>query len=60
MGFGVGRLKCVASVWAPQAADVIVAAICDMLEKGLSIEEGQRIGGREGWEGWRVEYSQCA
>ncbi|KIP07509.1 hypothetical protein PHLGIDRAFT_118087 [Phlebiopsis gigantea 11061_1 CR5-6] len=54
MGFGVGRLKCVASMWAPQAAGLIVAAVCAALEDGLSIREGQKLGGREGWAGWQT------
>ena len=55
MGFGVGRLKCVASVWAPQAASLIVAAVCAALERGFMIREGQVLGGREGWVGWQME-----
>lgn len=54
LGFGVGKLKCVASSWAPQAAGVVVAAVCDLLNKEIVIVEGKEMGGREGWEGWEV------
>jgi hypothetical protein len=57
MGFGLGKLRCVASSWAPQAAGVIVAAVCDRLKDGLGVVEGDGIGGREGWKGWEVKHA---
>lgn len=59
LGFGMGRLKCVASGWAPQAAGVVVAVICEMLEDGVGVVEGTEVGGREGWEGWSVRFSKA-
>ena len=55
MPFGYGRLKCVASSWAPQGAALIVAAILSRLGKTVEVRAGQTIGGREGWEGWTIE-----
>lgn len=51
MAFGVGPLSCKAKDWAPVAIAIIVA---DILEAVDYIEEGQEIGGREGWVGWAV------
>ena len=58
LGFGAGRLRCVASGWAPQAAAVIVAAVCGGLANEFEIEEGKEIGGREGWDGWKIRFSR--
>ncbi|OBZ75461.1 hypothetical protein A0H81_04927 [Grifola frondosa] len=43
--------RCVAQHWAPQAAAIIAAAI---LGRELEIVEGEKLGGREGWEGWTI------
>lgn len=60
LGFGLGKLQCVASNWAPLAVGVICAAVLDQLEwHGLEIAEGAGIGGREGWNGWSVVKADC-
>ncbi|KAF7353858.1 hypothetical protein MVEN_01071500 [Mycena venus] len=55
LAFGAGPLKCAAMTWAPMAAAVIVAAILNRVD-GVThyIVRGDRIGGREGWDGWMV------
>ncbi|TCD66420.1 hypothetical protein EIP91_001411 [Steccherinum ochraceum] len=57
LGFGFGRLKCVAKDWAPHTAAIIVAAVlsrtCGEVAR-FKIVEGEKIGNREGWEGWEV------
>ncbi|THH31867.1 hypothetical protein EUX98_g2308 [Antrodiella citrinella] len=56
LGFGYGRLKCVAKDWAPHTAALIAAAVlgaCGPKEE-YEIVEGGAVGGREGWEGWNV------
>ena len=54
--FGYGRLKCVASKWAPMAAGVVAGAVVEKMEReGMEVVKGSGgIGGREGWEGWWV------
>ncbi|CAL1703303.1 unnamed protein product [Somion occarium] len=58
--FGLGRLRCVAVSWAPQAAGLLVAAVVASLrmeggeEEGVKIQIGSEIGGRDGWSGWSI------
>ncbi|KAI0085948.1 cytochrome P450 [Irpex rosettiformis] len=59
LGFGFSSLKCVASNWAPHAAAIMVAAILERVGEDVQIVEGPRIGGREGWDGWRVVSVNC-
>ena len=54
LGFGSGRLKCVAKDWAPHTAAVIAAAMLKVCSEGAIIVEGKEIGGRVGWDGWQV------
>ncbi|KAH9939578.1 hypothetical protein B0H21DRAFT_33022 [Amylocystis lapponica] len=56
LSFGYGELGCPAKKWAPQAAAVIVAAVLTRVgeESGFEIVAGERLGGREGWDGWFV------
>ncbi|KAJ6567139.1 hypothetical protein B0H19DRAFT_1139613 [Mycena capillaripes] len=55
LAFGAGPLKCVASTWAPMAAAVIVGAVLNRVDGMVHyIVRGDRIGGREGWDGWMV------
>ncbi|KAG1782408.1 hypothetical protein EV702DRAFT_960918 [Suillus placidus] len=57
--FGHGKLKCVAASWAPPAAAVIIAKIMAKLDNVVfTLQEGPRIGKREGWEGWSIESVQ--
>lgn len=60
MPFGYGKLKCVASSWAPHAAGLIAAAVLSTVSEGMQIREGCGIGGREGWEGWAIEMARAA
>ncbi|KAH9059235.1 cytochrome P450 [Lactarius vividus] len=58
MPFGYGRLRCVAFKEAPQFAAVVAAAVLEMVsspEAEYRLVCGERIGRREGWEGWSVE-----
>ena len=59
MPFGYGRLKCVASTWAPQGAALIVAAILDRLGETMNIAPGQAVGGREGWDSWKIKLASA-
>ncbi|KAL0070413.1 hypothetical protein AAF712_002244 [Marasmius tenuissimus] len=61
LAFGWGPLQCVAKKWAPMAIGMTVSAILEVLgtdaESGISdfiLVRGERIGGREGWDGWEV------
>lgn len=55
LGFGLGKLQCVASSWAPIAVGVIAAAVLDQCDwHGLKLVEGGGVGGREGWSGWSI------
>ncbi|ESK83758.1 hypothetical protein Moror_2076 [Moniliophthora roreri MCA 2997] len=62
LAFGAGRLQCIAKNWAPMAAAMIAAAMIakarsdedGSLEMQFRVIEGGCIGGRCGWEGWRV------
>lgn len=64
LAFGYGPLKCVAKDWAPHTAALVVAALLSATcrtggegrasDPGFNIVEGERIGSREGWEGWEV------
>ncbi|KAI0085950.1 cytochrome P450 [Irpex rosettiformis] len=54
LGFGFGKLQCVASSWAPMAVGLIAASVVDKIGSGLEIIEGEGIGGREGWDGWSI------
>lgn len=63
LGFGYGRLKCVAKDWAPHTAALITAAVltkCRGQTEGYRITEGVSVGGREGWEGWEVRRTAMA
>ncbi|KAG2150660.1 uncharacterized protein EDB93DRAFT_1083937 [Suillus bovinus] len=54
--FGHGKLKCVAASWAPPAAAVITAKIMAKLDGvAFKLQEGPRVGKREGWEGWSIQ-----
>ncbi|EGN96411.1 hypothetical protein SERLA73DRAFT_186153 [Serpula lacrymans var. lacrymans S7.3] len=54
--FGYGRLKCVASSWAPIAAATIVARILERVdEREFEIKEGEAMGRRDGWGGWSIK-----
>lgn len=55
MPFGYGRLKCVASGWAPHAAGMIVGEVLRALEETYRLREGGQVGGRAGWNGWELE-----
>lgn len=48
--FGHGKLRCIASSWAPMAAAVIAGTI---LEEYIVVS-GKTIGEREGWKGWAL------
>lgn len=53
--FGYGSLRCIAASWAPVAAGIISATFLEECrEGGWEVVPGKRIGGRVGWEGWRV------
>lgn len=52
MPFGHGPLVCIAKTWAPQAAAIMVAAVFEL--DGLKIVVGEKLGGREGWDGWTI------
>ncbi|KAF9061691.1 hypothetical protein BDP27DRAFT_1406565 [Rhodocollybia butyracea] len=53
--FGDGPLMCVGKKWAPMAAALMIAAIFEGFEaEGLDIEGTSTIGGRAGWDGWRI------
>ncbi|KAF9441635.1 hypothetical protein P691DRAFT_618935, partial [Macrolepiota fuliginosa MF-IS2] len=53
--FGHGSLRCVAASWAPLAAAIISATIIEECEEaGWEVISGPKIGGRLGWEGWKV------
>ncbi|KAI0689827.1 hypothetical protein BC835DRAFT_1529070 [Cytidiella melzeri] len=54
LGFGAGKLQCVANSWAPLASGLLAAAILAKVGDGLEIIEGEGIGGRDGWDGWAV------
>jgi hypothetical protein len=54
LGFGLGKLQCVASKWAPLAVGILAAAVVDKVGNGLEIVEGRGVGGREGWDGWAI------
>lgn len=51
LAFGIAPLRCVAWNWAPEAATRIAAEI---LEGSVKLEQGRIVGGRDGWDGWRV------
>ncbi|KAH9915560.1 uncharacterized protein BXZ73DRAFT_106108 [Epithele typhae] len=55
LAFGHGRLKCVASGWAPGAAAAIVAGV---LSAGARVERADGAdavsGGRDAWRGWSL------
>jgi hypothetical protein len=54
--FGVGQLSCIASSWAPMAAAVIVSSVLKaMTDLNLEITAGRELGGRSGWEGWKID-----
>lgn len=54
--FGHGPLRCAAASWAPMAAAVISGAIMAHIEQeSYILEPGRCIGGREGWNGWKVK-----
>jgi hypothetical protein len=56
--FGYGPLRCVAASWAPKAVAVIAATIVGQIhEAGLKVISGDRIGGRSGWDGWKITKS---
>ncbi|PCH38537.1 hypothetical protein WOLCODRAFT_65482 [Wolfiporia cocos MD-104 SS10] len=59
LAFGAGKLTCVAKTWAPHAAAVIVATILDRVGDGdkteFEVVAGGGIGGRSGWDGWRIQ-----
>ncbi|KAF7323338.1 hypothetical protein HMN09_00114700 [Mycena chlorophos] len=55
LAFGHGPLKCIAANWAPTAVAVVVAAILDTVDGvHYRLEHGPRVGGRVGWDGWRL------
>ncbi|KAJ7778831.1 hypothetical protein DFH07DRAFT_796154 [Mycena maculata] len=55
LAFGYGPLRCKAAHWAPMAAGAIVAAILSRVDEvRYRFVRGDRIGGREGWDGWFV------
>ncbi|EJD49452.1 hypothetical protein AURDEDRAFT_112611 [Auricularia subglabra TFB-10046 SS5] len=51
LAFGARPLKCPGATWAPQAAGILVAAL---LSEGLRLQRGMKLGGRDGWDDWRV------
>ncbi|KAL0572544.1 hypothetical protein V5O48_009423 [Marasmius crinis-equi] len=57
--FGYGPLQCMAKSWAPLAIGVMVSAILEVLGSedttSFTLVRGERIGGREGWQGWEVK-----
>jgi len=64
MPFGYGKLKCIASEWAPKVAGIIAGGILMHVEdRSIAIESGTgdganmktaEEGGRKGWGDWRV------
>ncbi|KAF8993973.1 hypothetical protein BDQ17DRAFT_1367553 [Cyathus striatus] len=53
--FGYGPHRCIGESWAPVASGVIVSTILECLDGSeWRITEGLGIGGRDGWDGWRV------
>ncbi|KAI0345030.1 hypothetical protein BDW22DRAFT_1353869 [Trametopsis cervina] len=60
LGFGLGKLQCVASSWAPVAVGLIAAAVINRLRDGVEIVEGEGVGDRDGWDGWAVITSPLA
>ncbi|KAK7688906.1 hypothetical protein QCA50_007597 [Cerrena zonata] len=58
LAFSAGRIKCVASSWAPQAASLLIAAMVKKVNEegleGIDIKEGSKLGSRDGWGGWKV------
>ncbi|KIK64333.1 hypothetical protein GYMLUDRAFT_39888 [Collybiopsis luxurians FD-317 M1] len=54
--FGHGPLSCVGKKWAPMASAIIIAAILEGIKvKGLEIIGTSNIGGRAGWDGWKIQ-----
>ncbi|KIM49735.1 hypothetical protein M413DRAFT_408012 [Hebeloma cylindrosporum] len=58
--FGYGKLRCVAATWAPMAAGVVAGAVVERMEsEGMEVVKGRGgIGGRVGWEGWKVVWKR--
>ncbi|KAI0081401.1 hypothetical protein K474DRAFT_1587738, partial [Panus rudis PR-1116 ss-1] len=56
MPFGDGPLRCIAYNWAPFVAGLLVAAVVKEIDSDpcLSIVEGESIGVRDGWDGWKI------
>ncbi|KAH9017657.1 hypothetical protein EDB84DRAFT_1521059 [Lactarius hengduanensis] len=58
MPFSYGRLRCVAFKEAPRFAAIVAAAVLEIVsspEAKYRLVCGERIGRREGWEGWSIE-----
>ncbi|KAH8824416.1 hypothetical protein DL96DRAFT_1739869 [Flagelloscypha sp. PMI_526] len=56
LAFGHGPIQCVAAKWAKRAAALLAASLLNHLDSHTySIVRGNKIGGRDGWEGWVVE-----
>ncbi|KAJ7611773.1 hypothetical protein FB45DRAFT_316828 [Roridomyces roridus] len=58
LAFGCGPLMCKAANWAPMAAGLIVAGVVSGVDgMDYRVVRGKPIGGgREGWDGWKVEF----
>ncbi|KAH8992192.1 cytochrome P450 [Lactarius akahatsu] len=58
MPFSYGRLRCVAFKEAPRFAAIVAAAVLEIVnspEAKYRLVCGERLGRREGWEGWSIE-----
>ncbi|KAI9451970.1 cytochrome P450 [Lactarius psammicola] len=56
--FSYGPLRCVAFKEAPRFAAIVAAAVLEIVsapDAGYRLVCGERIGRREGWEGWTIE-----
>ena len=56
--FSYGPLRCVAFKEAPRFAAIVAAAVLEIVsapDAGYRLVCGERIGRREGWEGWSIE-----
>ncbi|KAH9173075.1 cytochrome P450 [Lactarius sanguifluus] len=56
--FSYGRLRCVAFKEAPRFAAIVAAAVLEIVsspEAKYRLVRGERIGRREGWDGWSIE-----
>jgi hypothetical protein len=58
--FGYGSMQCVARNWAPHAAGILFSSIMHGVSPSskVMIDHEGKIGGREGWEKWKITTSR--